>query len=434
MKKIFSHLLSLLIIILSFSKGFTQTIPVAPRQDSLIILMNGTAYLGNGQVIENSAIGFENGKITFVADARTIRLSQSNAKIINIAGKQVYPGLIACNTSLGLNEIEASRATRDASEVGDFNPNIRSIIAYNTDSKVIPTVRSNGILLAQVVPQGGIISGASSVVQLDAWNWEDAQYKTDEGIHLNFPSYTTYHFNEDGGTVGVNEKFSDEIQNIRNFFDEAKAYAQSSSHENTNLKFEAMRGLFSGEKKLYIHADGVKEITAAVLFAKSYNISCVIVGGNEAWKCADILVANHVSVILGRIQSLPGSDDEDYDLPYRLPSLLKKAGVDFCLSMDGFWQQRNLSFLGGEAVAYGSITSEEAIEYITLNAARILGIDSLTGTLEQGKDANIIVSDGDILDMKTSNIIYAFIQGREINLDNKQKDLYEIYKEKYGIK
>ena len=429
MKKIFSSILFSLFI----SSLHSQTIPVAPKQDSLIILMNGIAHLGNGEVIENSAIGFENGKITFVADARTIRIEQSSAKIINIYGKHVYPGLIACNTDLGLNEIEAARATRDANEVGDFNPNIRSIIAYNTDSKVIPTVRSNGILLAQVVPQGGIISGSSSVVQLDAWNWEDAQYKTDEGIHLNFPSFYSYHFNEDGGSIGVNEHYTDEMQNIRNFFDEAKAYTQT-AHENVNLKFEAMSGLFNGKKKLFLHADGVKEITAAVLFAKSYKMNCVIVGGSEAWKCTDVLVANHVSVILGRIQSLPGNDDEDYDLPYKTPALLKKAGVDFCLSMDGFWQQRNLPFLAGEAVAYGNMTPEEALMYITSNAAHILGIDNTTGTLAEGKDANIIVSDGDILDMKTNNIIYAFIQGREINLNNKQKDLYEIYKEKYGIK
>ena len=430
MKKIFSSILLSLFI----TSIQAQTIPVAPKQDSIIILMNGIAHLGNGEVIENSAIGFENGKITFVADARTIRLEQSKAKIINIAGKHVYPGLIACNTNLGLSEIEAARATQDAREVGDFNPNIRSIIAYNTDSKVIPTVRSNGILLAQVVPQGGIISGSSTVVQLDAWNWEDAQYKTDEGIHLNFPSFYSYHFNEDGGSIGVNEHYADEVQNIRNFFDEAKAYTQTTTHETINMKLEAMRGLFDAKKKLFIHADGVKEITAAVLFAKSYNMSCVIVGGSEAWKCTDILVANHVSVILGRIQSLPGSDDEDYDLPYKTPALLKKAGVDFCLSMDGFWQQRNLPFLAGEAVAYGSMTPEEALMYITSNAAHILGIDNTTGILSEGKDANIIVSDGDILDMKTINIIYAFIQGREINLDNKQKDLYEIYKEKYGIK
>ncbi len=431
MKKIFSLLLSLFV----FSVTYAQTIPVAPPQDSIIILMNGIAHLGNGEVIENSIIEIVKGKIAMIGDARTIRLEKSNAKIINIYGKHVYPGLIACNSNLGLNEIEAARATRDANEVGDFNPNIRSIIAYNTDSKVIATVRSNGILLAQVVPQGGIISGSSSVMQLDAWNWEDAAYKTDEGIHLNWPSYFTAHFdNPDGGTVGLNEKYVEQVQNIRNFFDEAKAYSQTVTHENTNLKFEAMRELFSGKKIFFIHADGVKEITGAVLFAKSYNMRCVIVGGSDAWKCTDILVANHVSVILGRIQSLPGSTDDDYDLPYKTPALLKKAGVDFCLSMDGFWQQRNLSFLGGEAIAYGEISKEEALRYITSNAARILGIDSVTGTLESGKDANIIVSDGDILDMKTNNIIYAFIQGREINLDDKQKDLYEVYKAKYGIK
>ncbi len=421
-------------LLLLNNKIHAQTIAPSSKQDTLIILMNGIAHLGNGQVIQNSAIGFEHGKITFVADATLVRIDGSNAKIINIAGKHVYPGFIACNTVLGLNEIEAARATRDANEVGDFNPNIRSLIAYNTDSKVIATVRSNGILLAQVVPQGGIISGTSSIVQLDAWNWEDAAYKSDGGIHLNFPSIYSYQYNNDGGFMALNENYSEQVKSIRSFFDEALAYSQIVNPENINLKFEAMRGLFGGKKILFIYAERAKEITAAVLFAKSYSLQCVIVGGMESWKCADILVANQVSVILGNIHSLPRSADDDYDLPYKIPALLKKAGVDFCLSMDGFWQVRNLPFLGGEAVAYSDLKPEEVIQYFTLNAARILGIEKQTGSLENGKDANIIVSDGDILDMKTNNIVFAFIQGREINLNDKQKDLYEIYKSKYGIK
>ena len=168
---------------------FAQNPAPANKQTESILVMNGTAHLGNGQVIQNSLLGFENGKLTLVGDATTVRLDKSKYKrTIDAAGKQVYPGFIACNTSIGLTEIDAARATRDNYEVGDLNPNVRSIIAYNTDSKLTPTIRTNGILLAQVVPYGGTITGQSSVVELDGWNWEDAAYRTDEGIHLNWPN------------------------------------------------------------------------------------------------------------------------------------------------------------------------------------------------------------------------------------------------------
>ena len=396
--------------------------------------MNGIAHLGNGTVIENSAIGFEKGKITFVADATTIRLSMMGAKVIHIYGKHVYPGLIACNTDLGLREIEAVRATNDNREVGLFNPAIRSITAYNTDSKVIPTIRSNGILLAQIIPSGGIISGSSSVVQLDAWNYEDAAYKTDIGIHLNWPKYykANYDFEKGSGSLGVNEDYSKQIDEIKNYFLQAKAYAQGPRDES-NMQLNAMIDLFNGKKKLFINADLESEIMNAVLFGKEINVSVVIVGGDESFKCAKFLHDNNIPVILHRIQSLPNSDDADYDQPYKTPAVLQQAGVLYCMSQNDFWQQRNLSFNAAQGVPYG-ISKEQALSAITKNAAMILGIGDITGILQSGYDANIIVSDGDILDVKSNNIIYAFIQGRMISLDNSQKDLYELYLKKYGLK
>jgi imidazolonepropionase-like amidohydrolase len=426
------HKFILLSFMLAGLSAFAQMQVPGKKQDALIVLMNGRAHIGNGQVIENSAIGFENGKIIFVGDATTMRLDLSKAKVIDVYGKEVYPGLISANTHIGLREIEMVRATNDFSEVGTFNPCVRTIISYNTDSKVTPTIRSNGVLLAQIVPQGGIISGQSSVVQLDAWNWEDAAYKTDEGIHLQWPSYFKYQFDENGdATVSQNKNYQQEVDLIKKYVLDAKAYC-SVVHIEKDLQSEAMCGLFNGSKKLYIHASLATEINAAVLFAKDMNVPCVIVGGRESWKCTRLLKENNVPVILHRNQALPPSADDDYDIAYKTPYLLESAGVLYCNSTDNFWQERNLPFNASQPVPYG-LKPEEALKSITLNAAKILGIEHVTGTLESGKDANIVVSDGDILDMKSNKVVYAFIQGRQVDLNNKQKDLYEIYMKKYGL-
>ena len=433
MKKIF---LTFYFLLFTFYFSSAQFFPPAPVQDSSILLMNGTAHLGNGTVIQNSVIKLEHGKITLIADATTIKLANDpSTKKINCYGKQIYPGLIATNTDLGLSEIELVRATNDYNEVGDFNSDVRSIIAYNTDSRVIPTVRSNGVLLAQTVPQGGTISGSSSVVQLDAWNWEDAAYKTDEGIHLNWPSWFSFSFDFETGQGGIkqNDDYTKQVNSIREFFTAAKAYGAEATHENKNLKYEAMQNVFTKTANLYIHADELKQILAAVQFIKDFGVRGVIVGGRDSYLCAKLLSDNSIPVILFRPQSLPAYDDVDYDQPYKTAAELQKAGVLFCITDVSFWQQRNLPFQAGQTVAFG-LSKEDALSAITLNAAKILGIDSTCGSLEIGKDATLIISDGDILDMKTSNVTMAFINGRNINLDNAQTQLYEIYKKKYGIK
>lgn len=421
----------ILLSILCFSTRAQMQVP-GKKQDSLIVLMNGRAHLGNGEVIENSAIGFENGKIIFIGDARSLRLDLSKARIIDAFGKEIYPGLITANSTLGLREIEMVRATNDFSEVGLANPCIRTIISYNTDSKVTPTVRCNGILLAQIVPQGGVISGQSSIVQLDAWNWEDAAYKTDEGIHLNWPSYFSYQYDENGdGTVSINSNYLKDIETIKEYLLRAKAYCQT-SHIEKDLQSEAMCGLFNEAKKLYIHANLATEINAAILMAHELGLTCVIVGGHEAWKCTRILKEYQVPVILHRNQALPPTADDEYDIAYKTPAILESAGILYCNSMNNFWQDRNLPFNASQPVPYG-LDKELALKSVTYNAAKILGIADRAGTLETGKDATIIISEGDVFDMRTNKITHAFIQGRQIDLNNKQKDLYQIYLKKYGL-
>lgn len=437
MKKIFFSILFLSAVI---KLGAQETVYPAPKQMGTTVITNATVHVGNGQVLNNASIEIKDGKITQVGTSIT---PTAGATVVNAQGKHVYPGLILPMSNLGLIEVSAVRATTDVQEIGELNPNVRSIIAYNTDSRVINTLRSNGILLANVAPQGGLISGSSSVVQLDAWNWEDAAYKTDAGIHLRLPSLMARpRFGGFGGGSGggpqqpsdpVKEGL-DKIDEIKGFFHEAKAYAAEASHNNTNLKLESVKGLFDKKQKLYIHANTVKQMLIALEFVKEFGFDVVIVGGSDSWQIADLLKQNNVSVILNQPHSLPTLEDDDVDQPYKTAAMLQKAGVVFAISDDdGQTRGRNLPFNAGTAATYG-LSKEEALQAITLNAAKVLGISDKTGSIEVGKDANIIISEGDILDMRSSVVTDAFIQGRKIDLTDKHKLLNDRYNHKYGLK
>jgi imidazolonepropionase-like amidohydrolase len=434
MKKIFLSLGGLLLgTILTY--GQANIVP-AKAQTQTIAIVGATIHVGNGQVIENGYITFNKGKITAVGTG-----TATADVVIDAKGKQLYPGFICPITTLGLVEVEeGARGTVDEAETGELNPHVRTLISFNTDSKVIPTVRSNGILLAQPSPTGGGISGESSVVQLDAWNWEDAAYKKDIAIHVTWP-VSRAAGRRGGGrglvtTPGVEspaERAQKALDQMNNYFAEAKAYAEIAKPAVTNLRFEAMRGLFDGTKKLFVNADGAKEIQQAVAFAKKFGLSEVIVGGKESYLVTALLRDNNIPVIIKETQALPDKEDDDVYLPYRLPKLLQDAGVTYGLTGIGFWRQRNLPFEAGQAVGFG-LTKEQAVSMITLNNAKILGIDKTTGTLEVGKDANLFISTGDALDMITLNVEKAYIQGRDINLDNLHKQLYKKFSDKYGLK
>ncbi|MBI2967578.1 MAG: amidohydrolase family protein [Bacteroidetes bacterium] len=415
-------------------------VPAQPHKGS-ILLLNGIAHIGTGKVIENSAIALKDGKIELVGDAATMRMDlRMFDTVLRIPGKHIYPGFIVPNVTLGLVEIEAVRATRDFNETGTINPAVRSIIAYNAESQIIPTVRSNGVLLAQITPRGGLISGASSIVELDAWNWEDAAYKTDDGIHLNWPRTPRKNPDDDEEDDEKKKKKQDPSEavkqktSLKQFFEKAKAYSQISSPPEKDLNLEAMRGLFDGTKTLFIHTDYVKDIMESITFAKSFGIPRIVLsGGYDSYMITGFLKSENIPVMLRRVHELPMRQDEDANLPYRLPYLLQKAGILFCLQNEGdqeATQTRNLAFYAGTAVAYG-LSKEEALAAITLNTAKILGIDKTVGSIETGKDATLIVSSGDALDMKSNNIELAFIRGKQIDLNNFQKELYEKYKAKH---
>lgn len=421
--------------IFTFLFLFTQ---LSNGQNKPLVLLGGTAHIGNGKIVENSAIGIENGKISFVADAATIRLNPSEASVLNYSGKQIYPGFIAVNNILGLTEIEAVRATNDWAEVGAYSPHVRALIAFNPESKIIPTVRSNGILTVQSTPRGGVISGTSSIFTMEGWNWEDAVYKVDDAIHVNFPSW----FNNSGwwaepGTSERNKEYENQLKDLRKFLLEGKAYCSITNQKEKNLRLEAMRGVFEGSKPLFFNADYSKEILDIIQLKKELNIQkVVLVGGLDALSVVSAIKENSIPIVLNRLHELPNKSDAPIDQYFSLPKKLKEANILFCLGYKGGMEAmgvRNLPFVAGTAVAYG-LSKEEALSSITGNTAKILGIEQTTGSLEVGKDATLFVSSGDALDMMTNKLERAWIKGKEIDLSNSQLELYEKYSKKLDLK
>jgi len=410
----------------------------APQQKGTFYITNATIHVGTGTVINNGTIKITDGKIAQVGT----NISISGGEVFDAKGKQVYPGLILPETDLGLKEIaNAVRGSNDYQELGEWNPNVQSAVAYNTDSKIINTLKANGILLANVAPTGSLIAGSSSTVQLDAWNWEDALYKRNTSMEFYMPSLINRRNRFGGGFFGQQQpqidpvkEGLDKIEEVKKFFREAKAYSQEATHRETNLKFEALKPIFEKKEKLFVHADVVKQLLVAVDFVKEFGINVVIIGGSESWQIANLLKQNNISVILSREFRLPETEDEDIDQPFKTPYMLKQAGVLFALNDDhDEARYRNLAFNAGQTVPYG-LSKEEALQAITLNPAKILGIDDRTGSIEEGKDANIVITEGDILDMRSSIVDAAFIQGRKVSLENKQTQLYNRYMTKYGLK
>ncbi len=420
------------ILIITSSMNAQQT--PSPAQSEAITIVGATAHIGNGELIENSLIIFENGILTQVLDATTTKM-QYRGTIINAEGKHVYPGFIAPNTTLGLVEIASLRPTDDEDEIGEMLPHIRSLVAYNAESQIVESMRPNGVLIGEIVPRGGTISGTSSIVQFDAWNWEDAAIKTDNGLHINWPNSLKrgrWWLGEERG-LKPNEKYAEDVLKLTQFFNNSRAY-MAGAQKQENLPFKSMETVFTNEKKVFVHVDGEREIVDAIQFKKDQNLKdMVIVGGYDAVKVADLIKAENIAVLAPRPHSTPNQDDEDYDYNYKMAKLLSDIGILVGLESSGQMERastRNLPFYAGTVAASG-MDKEEALKLITLNNAKILGIDNRLGTLEKGKDATLFISEGDALDMRTNKLTKAFIQGRELSLESHQTELYHRYSDKY---
>ncbi|MCF8202551.1 MAG: amidohydrolase family protein [Crocinitomicaceae bacterium] len=386
-----------------------------------ILLLHGTAHIGNGTVVESAAIGVVNDRIAFVKNSLTQTFNNKDwDTIINCNGQHFYPGLVSANNTLGLTEIDAVRATRDFNDVGDWNPHVRAQVAYNVESKVVETVRTNGVLLVQATPRGGWISGSSAVMKLSGWNWEDATVLADDGIHLNWPYDRT--------------AYQAQKRDIYAFFELAKTYAMAREAQATDLRLEAMKACFKGQKRVYIHAESIQQIVDVIDFAAAFQLPFpVIVGGHDAHLVGAKLRDSKIPVMLSRIHSLPQREDELTYLPYQMPALLKQQGISFCIQNDGDMQPmntRNLPFQAGTTMAYG-LSEEEALKAISLSVCQIMGIDKDYGTLESGKKATFFVSKGPALDMRSNHLTTILVDGKFVSTSNFQEQLYLKYRQKY---
>lgn len=424
------HYKSILTLLLLCSGTLWAQQTPAPAQSETISLTGATLHIGDGTVVENGTIVFEDGTITAIGSGVT-----PSGRVIDASGKHIYPGIIAPVKSLGLVEIDAVRQSDDEDEIGGMIPHVRSLIAYNAESKVVESMRPNGVLIGQATPQGGTISGTSSIVQFDAWNWEDAAVKADDGIHLHWPQSFRrgrWWLGEPRG-LRPNKDYGEDQVEILEFVRNSKAYGQGGDVA-MNPAFAAMQGLFDGSQRLYVYANGEREIIDAVSSLKEAGIArIVLVGGYQANLVTDFLKENEVPVLVNQPHMLPNRDDDDYDLPYRLPKILTDAGLLVGLQNEDManFQTRNLPFYAGHLVGFG-MDKEKALQLITGNTAQILGIDDRYGTLSEGKSATLFVSEGDALDMRTNQLTHAFIDGREVSLETHQTELWKRYAGKYG--
>lgn len=398
------------------------------------LIKGGNVHVGDGRVLNGASVVINGKWIELVIADGSLPQGKFDT-IIDASGKEIYPGLMNTNNVLGLHDAEAVRATRDFSDVGKYNPHNRALIAYNTDNKIVPTIKTNGVLYTQVTPRGGVISGASSIMALEGWNWEDAVLLADDGIHINFPL-------RPNSTNGADEfkkarqLYESEVYELEKLFLEAKAYLSSSSSASVNVRFESMRACILGSARVYFHVNSAYDIMRAVTFAKGLQLKFpVIVGGAEAFKVTSFLKENNVPVMLRRVNELPDRNDDEVALSYKLPYLLYKDSVAFCFQLEGDMEamnSRNLAFNAGTAVGYG-LPMEEAIKSLTYWPARITGCDKWIGTIQTGKLASLFICTGNVLEIMNSEVLAAWIAGNPVTLNNQQSELYQKYLIKFGL-
>lgn len=405
---------------------------VALCQKSML-LMNGFLHVGNEKTIETAVIGIRNGNIELVRNVLAFSYSKEDwDTIIDLKGQHVYPGFFAANSTLGLTEVDAVRATRDFEEVGTLNPHVRSQIAYNAESKVIATVRTNGVLFTQATPRGGLISGSSSVMSSFGWNWEDASILADDGIHVNWPD--PYQWQWEQQSMKKSETYEKVVGELSTFFETARAYSLLDKQQQTDTRLNAMVDCFKGSKRVYFHAGNIQQLLDVIDFSRKYALPFpVIVGGYESYLITRQLKDSKIPVMLDRTHSLPESEGEPVDLPYRLPKLLQDGGVKFCIQPHGDMEAmnaRNLPFNAGTAWTYG-LTEEQAVMAISLSVCEITGISKNYGSIEEGKSATLFVSKGNALDMRSNQAALILVEGRKMELSNTQQELYQKYLKKY---
>ncbi|KAA5545432.1 amidohydrolase family protein [Roseiconus nitratireducens] len=406
-------------------------IPGAP-QSGPIAITGATVHRVDGKPIPNGTVVFENGKLTAVG--KQVELPQ-DCETIDATGKHLYPGLIESISDLGLVEIRSVRGSIDTDEIGQENPNLRPWVAVNPDSELIPVARSGGVLLACIGSGSGNIRSQTAVIQLDGWSYRDMLLRPDTGMSVSWRGY-------DSRQSDPKERAQERDRRLNELaerFDAARRYekAREANPEDTptDLRLEAMLPVLQGKSPMIIQADRRREIEAAVSFCVQRKIRPIIYGGYDAPQCAALLKQFDVPVIVHSTYRLPLRRDDPYDHPYTLPNRLREAGIRFAIggpgsgSPGGGSAARNLPYHAATAVAYG-LPKKAAVEAITLAPAEILGVADRVGSLTVGKDATLIVVDGDVL-LTESKVTDAFIGGARVDLGNRHQTLADKYRTKY---
>lgn len=391
-----------------------------------------------GPVIESGTVVIANGKIAAVGTNASIPPA---AKVIDGKGLSVYPGMMDADTEIGLTEIGSVAGSVDTSEIGDNNANIHVDVAINSDSSHIPVTRVNGVTTALSAPRGGLIAGQSAILALDGWTPAEMVVKSPVAMHINWPGA--------GGGRGFGGEFGGQqrsaaelrreqerqIENLKKILRDAAAYGDAKDarakdpklpKQNVDLKLEALIPVVRGQMPVVINANLERDIKAAIAFVNEMKLKAIISGGAEAYRVADQLKARNIPVIVGPVLRMPVREDDPYDAAFTNAGLLFKAGVKIAFQTNDSAYSRNLPYHAGMAAAFG-LPREEALKAVTIYPAEIFGIADRLGSIEQGKIANLIVTDGDPLEIRTQ-VKHVFINGREIPLTSRHTELYEKYK------
>jgi imidazolonepropionase-like amidohydrolase len=402
-------------------------------------IRNARIVTVTGPVIENGTVVISGGKIAAVGANVSV---PAGAKVIDATGLSVYPGMIDSGTTVGLMEVGSVAGSVDTSEIGDNNANIRVEWALHPDSTYIPVTRVNGVTTVISEPRGGIIAGQSALINLDGWVPRDMVLKSPAAMHINWPGSGGGGGGGFGGGFGQQRSITDQrreqerrIESLRKILRDAVAYADAKDARSKDaslpkqpmdLKLEALIPVVRGQLPVVIHTEMERDIRSAIAFADEMKIKMILAGGIEAHKVADQLRARGIPVLVGPILRMPAREDDPYDAPFANAGLLSKAGVKVAIQSMESENVRNLPYHAGQAAAFG-LPKEEALKAVTIYPAEIFGVAGQIGSVEQGKIANLIVTDGDPLEIRTQ-VKHVFINGRQIPLTSKHTELYERYK------
>lgn len=406
------------------------TFLAAAAAQETILIRNAYIHPVVGEEIPSGSVLIQGGKIAGVGAKLA---APKGATVIDAKGLHLYPGLINSATNIGLSEIGAVRETSDTNELGDFNPQLRALIAVNPESEHIAVTRANGITSVVTLPQGGIISGQGAMIHLDGWTWEEMSVKGDVVVRLNFPviaASSGEFFNTRATAYGEAKKRYDEVlEKLRLFFEDARRYEKAKNAGGagfqTDPKLESMLPVLAGRRPLLVMAQRERAILEAIAFARRERVKIILAEVREPGKALAEIVKDKIPVILGETHTLPLEEDAAYDSQYTLPAELHKAGVKFAFGSFDNQFARNVPYQAAAAVAFG-LPKDAALKALTVHAAEIWGLGGQLGSIQEGKLADLILTDGDPLETRTQ-VRHLFIQGKQVSLDSKHTKLYEKY-------